>query len=476
MGFFVICAGVVLLQLSKSAKDVPDIAVFAGDLDQVRTIAEQEQPESEPKADAIRGAAAIVRRFSVARQKMEMEEARRLHEEKLQDLQPIGENEHIEWDGLRRRRTTYSTVHSQRSGGGSTPFPTFEGTHGTIRIPVQHPPLGMSQFPSDSDSDHDEERPNTAGFGSSFLGSIRSRAKSMVVPGQMRNLGSGSPAVQSPMHPVPLTEIAITTYKGNESDTAYYGHDASQDHRFGLPGDLQDHKTEYEGERAGRDRHITITIAEDAHSQRTGSRGSSLHPGSVGPTPPPHSARRQFSFQNVFRKPQQPQGASPDEQHPQHHHQQQRSRNSRSRRGLGARTSAPQVKGATEEEIIGLVKGDTRTGRQPTALDYMDDDNFHQSEDEDEDGSMPEDKLPLKAASNPELGGRKRNLTSSTRREGEEREREMEKEAEAGEEAYYAMQRQKWDSKNKGLPPPPPPFDDEDGKGGGGGGGEGAFI
>ena len=69
MGFFVICAGVVLLQLSKSAKDVPDTAVFAGDLDQLRTIAEQEQPESEPKADAIRGAAAIVRRFSTARQK-----------------------------------------------------------------------------------------------------------------------------------------------------------------------------------------------------------------------------------------------------------------------------------------------------------------------------------------------------------------------------------------------------------------------
>jgi hypothetical protein len=33
MGFFVICAGVVLLQLSKSAKDVLDTAVFAGDLD-----------------------------------------------------------------------------------------------------------------------------------------------------------------------------------------------------------------------------------------------------------------------------------------------------------------------------------------------------------------------------------------------------------------------------------------------------------
>jgi len=50
MGFFQICAGVVLLQLSKSAKNVPDAEVFRGDLDQVRTVAEQEEPEYEPKA------------------------------------------------------------------------------------------------------------------------------------------------------------------------------------------------------------------------------------------------------------------------------------------------------------------------------------------------------------------------------------------------------------------------------------------
>ena len=61
MGFLQICAGVILLQLSKSAKDVPDAAVFKGDLDQVREVAEQEQPETEPKADAIRGTAAIIR-------------------------------------------------------------------------------------------------------------------------------------------------------------------------------------------------------------------------------------------------------------------------------------------------------------------------------------------------------------------------------------------------------------------------------
>lgn len=109
MGFLVICSGVVLLQLSKSAKDVPDAALFAGDLNQIHTIAEQEQPESEPKADAIRGAAALVRRFSAAREKMEFEELKRLRMEKEQErLESVSENgqQQFEWDGLRRRRTT----------------------------------------------------------------------------------------------------------------------------------------------------------------------------------------------------------------------------------------------------------------------------------------------------------------------------------------------------------------------------------
>ncbi|CAG8159383.1 unnamed protein product [Penicillium nalgiovense] len=62
IGFLQICAGVVLLQLSKSAKDVPDAAIFKGDLDQIREVAEVEEPESEPKADSIRGAASITKR------------------------------------------------------------------------------------------------------------------------------------------------------------------------------------------------------------------------------------------------------------------------------------------------------------------------------------------------------------------------------------------------------------------------------
>jgi drug/metabolite transporter (DMT)-like permease len=426
MGFFVICAGVVLLQLSKSAKDVPDTAVFAGNLDQVRTIAEQEQPESEPKADAIRGAAAIVRRFSTARQKMELNEARRLHEEKLRDLEPIGENEHIEWDGLRRRRTTYGTNPSLRSRENSTPFPPFETT---VQSPPPHPPLGMSRFPEDTDSD--EERPNTSGLGS-FIGSIRSRARSVIVPGQIRNPGSGAPNVQSPMHPVPLTEISIPAYKSSNRtvDGAYYGHEQDGNDSYGLP---LEQKTEYDGAVGQKERHITIV--DDGVSQRTGSRGSSLHP-SVGPTPPPHSARRQFSFQNVFRKGQ----GNTEEHAPQ-------SRSPMIRKGLGARKTShgAQVKGGTEEERLGLVKGDTATGRQPVVPDY-------EEEEEDEDWSI-EDKM--RPTQSPDRGPR-RDLTPP-RREGKE------KELEAGnnptEEEYYEQQRRKWAAAQPRGPPPP--FDDE---------------
>ncbi|KFY39073.1 hypothetical protein V495_06171, partial [Pseudogymnoascus sp. VKM F-4514 (FW-929)] len=182
MGFLTICSGVALLQLSKSAKDVPDAAVFSGNLDQIRTIAEQEQPESEPKADAIRGTAAIIRRLSTARQNMELAEARRLHDDLQSDLQPVSENEQIEWDGLRRRRTTYGSAHRP-----------FTPAH----APSPHPPLGMSRFPTDEELEA-EERPTTGSLTPSFLGTIRTRARSMV-PGSIRHVDDGG--AQSPMHP-----------------------------------------------------------------------------------------------------------------------------------------------------------------------------------------------------------------------------------------------------------------------------------
>ncbi|KAJ2973526.1 hypothetical protein NUW58_g8915 [Xylaria curta] len=203
-GFLTICSGVILLQLSKSAKDVPDTAVFAGDLDQIQTIAEQEQPETEPKADALRGTAAILRKISNARIKMEHEEFKRLHEEKemerLATVSEDGQPQQFEWDGLRRRRTTMSSTRSR-------PF--------TAPSPVQtpHPPLGRTRLLSDEELEElERERQMSPGVLSSIAGTIRNRARSVLVhrpelPHQERLDSNAS--VRSPMHPVPLTQITV---------------------------------------------------------------------------------------------------------------------------------------------------------------------------------------------------------------------------------------------------------------------------
>lgn len=349
MGFLVICSGVVLLQLSKSAKDVPDAALFAGDLNQIQTIAEQEQPETEPKADAIRGAAALVRRFSTAREKMEMEELRRLHMEKEQErLESVSENgqPQFEWDGLRRRRTTrkpsnmpnpqvdggesytrltdFETVVSQRSRTMTAPSipPNATGS--------PHPPLGMSHFPTEQEL-ADEDRPFSAGL-SSIMGTIRSRATS-VLPGHPDFKGpplndsqntlnmSHHHNVQSPMHPVQLTDMPV----------------APEDH-YGIP---PGYKPEYDlasgsgaASISSASRHVQFG-GELRHTPD----GASLAP----PTPPPHAtAKRQFSFQNVFKRHREHGNDSSDDRP-------MSSRSNRPSSGKGRGYSIPHAKTATGE-------------------------------------------------------------------------------------------------------------------------------
>lgn len=181
MGFLQICSGVVLLQLSKSAKDIPDAAVFKGDLDQIREVATQEEAETEPKADSIRGAAAIVRQLSTKRQREEEEEARRVVREREQErLRPVSEDEAVEWDGLRRRKPV------------ETPSTKSE----------QLPPLGMSRFP-----DEEEEENN---HGHSLLDDIRSRASGLLHPSHWLSTHDGDHH-----HPGPNEKA--------DTDTAYHG-------------------------------------------------------------------------------------------------------------------------------------------------------------------------------------------------------------------------------------------------------------
>jgi hypothetical protein len=173
MGFLQICSGVVLLQLSRSAKDVPDAAVFKGDLDQVREVVTQEEPETEPRADSIRGAASIVRRMSTPRRNMEQEEARRFFREKREDsLYTPPENEIIEWDGLRRRRTVV----------GEGPTMSRPRTPGSMKSAL--PPLGMSHFPEEDEHAVDEKPSMKSGHDD--LEGNRSRATVSLHPSHWR--------------------------------------------------------------------------------------------------------------------------------------------------------------------------------------------------------------------------------------------------------------------------------------------------
>ncbi|KAI5868387.1 DUF803-domain-containing protein [Durotheca rogersii] len=374
MGFLTICAGVVLLQLSKSAKDVPDAAVFSGDLDQIHTIAEQEQPETEPKADAIRGTAAIVRRISMARQKMEQEEFRRLREEKESErLEPVSEDGQplYEWDGLRRRRTTIGSHRSR---------PTTTSSAATTPA---HPPLGRTRFLTEEELAEERQRQMSPSMLSSIAGTIRSRTRS-VLPGHP-SFRQGDPdlRVQSPIHPVQLTSIAVPSHKyGGEASP--YG--TSHEHVYGLPDDLR--KTEY----SSADSLASGSTARQIHffdPPRPDTGVSSLAP----PTPPPHtegpSARRQFSFQNVFRR-HQADGVAL------HEHGQalaqppllsSSSRRPPSHQRLGSRgylERQAQAKNATEEERLGLVRDDSQTTTAAAATTTVAD-RYDDSEDSDDD-------------------------------------------------------------------------------------------
>lgn len=343
MGFLTICSGVVLLQLSKSAKDVPDTAVFSGNLDQIHTIADQEQPETEPKADSIRGTAAILRRISTVRQRMEMEELRRLRQEKQMEQQELhlsGQDGPVyEWDGLRRRKTGRFGSQSTRARSGTNASSLFT----LPRTPEMHPPLGMTHFPTDQDrnDEQDRNRPTSPGVLSSIGGTIRTRAKSFLSSTQAKY--SAHPTQQSPHHPVALTEMEMARHSTRAGGYLQPG----VDHH-----DFID--TGYAGARGVHN--------ERTNSQRSDFSFSSSH---LAPTPPPHTTRRMFSFQSMFRRGQHP--TVPEEDYPDEYH---RPSHPVSRSGLGSRGQyAPQVRHATEEERLGLVERDPRFTSPPGLRD-----------------------------------------------------------------------------------------------------------
>lgn len=336
MGFLQICAGVVLLQLSKSAKDVPDVAIFSGDLDQVRTVAEQEQPESEPKADAIRGTAAIMRRLSNSRQMKEAAEAKRVHEDRLRDqMESIGENERVQWDGLKRRKTVIQS-----------PGPGLE------RKKTSHPPFGMSFSPNDdtgaqsilpNSSPSDEHRV----FDGGFMNSFRRHTPSVLSRGQPSN-SSGN--ARSPLHPMTLSEIPLPPYQSK---------DRPKLERFS-PRPEETIETPYGGD-STTDRRQLSPSEDYGKPIRWADKIEHDDPrlSALPPNPPPHGAKRKFSFQNVFHR------RKSDTQSERTYTSRPPSRlGLDSGRGMIEHDGNDVTKSRTEEERLGLVKGDSNSTLQ----------------------------------------------------------------------------------------------------------------
>lgn len=388
MGFLQICSGVVLLQLSKSSKNVPDTEIFRGDLDQIRTVAEQSEPESEPKADAIRGTAAIIRRISVARRTAEADEARKIHEERQRDLRtPLSTNETVEWDGVKRRVTW--TSENGRSGRRNT-------------LSGQHPPLGMARIPDEEEAreDHpagrrrsmsvdeamrlrvygrepDEEEPHPE----SFLGRVRGllnpkRSKASlrepsdlaaIVPHRdLRDVNSPIPTMPGAR---PRVYSDATLPSNIHSSTA--SQSSPRVNHITFAGDVATEMKTYD--------FAAAPISAPGY-QRTTSRDGSEYQSVPGggrlavPEPPMapsgggkskdkdslrpdsrHSARRQFSFQFLHR----------------HAHGRSESQGSvesegGGRHSLGWKQKLPVGGSKTEEERLGLVKGDSVSTVQET--------------------------------------------------------------------------------------------------------------
>ncbi|KGO64972.1 Magnesium transporter NIPA [Penicillium italicum] len=244
IGFMQICAGVVLLQLSKSAKDVPDAAIFKGDLDQIREVAAVQEPESEPKADSIH-------------------EPRRFFHDKHEDtLNVPGANEIIEWDGLRRRKTVI----------GEGPTMTRPITPRTPSVRQQHPPWGMSRLPIDENEE--DHPPSTNQTGHSFMGNILSRATSVLHPSQWKAVNTEDEKL-SDVNAQSVGMTDLIHQRGN-ADTEYHG--------AGMAGGLE---APFNENYPRSDTPRSISWADKK-------------PETLAPEPLASTTRRQFSFNSMI--------------------------------------------------------------------------------------------------------------------------------------------------------------------------------
>jgi hypothetical protein len=269
----------------------------------------------------MRGAGAIIRSISKARQSRQFEEAKRLQEEHHLSMTPIGENEQIEFDGIRRRRTIIGqpgTRGSVRGHAGSPlnpdnrPASTIPGS--VVRRKSLHPPLGMSRFPDEEELHEEEIHPG-------FLDHFRRKNRSS------KTLPPTPRPDDYPLSPVKTESSTIVSRDSSGTP---------REHIYGAPTNLKHEDTSYHGQTDGS--HIQFQEPERLLSPP--------------PPPPPHGgAKRQFSFQNPFHK-RGHSGEGSSTSRPV-------SRGGLSFTGRKASGTVSSQQGITEEERLGLVHGDS---------------------------------------------------------------------------------------------------------------------
>jgi hypothetical protein len=147
-----------------------------------------------------------------------------------------------------------------------------------------HPPLGMAQFPSDDDSDDEHDRSTIF---SSLAGTIRTRARARTnATAPSYDEEYTTEKTDSPIHPLPPTHSSepslLTEGLGSQPSLQGRPHVFRPPRRLpDLPDEAHHIDTAYHGGRRNDDQHLA-------------------------PTPPPHGARRQFSFQRMFRQSSDP--------------------------------------------------------------------------------------------------------------------------------------------------------------------------
>lgn len=374
-------------------------------------------------------------------------------------MEPIGENELVEWDGLRRRRTVLAPGQSAADLQNRR-SKTLHAPHVPSRLSSTHSSNADGADDADSDDNTDLRGHNSAGPGLGLFPTLRSKARAISnrkQRAQIPSYASDAPSYYS-THGADGAEAgdmnmaAMSATRKSSGRSAYSALDGEGDEEADLGGDLAQARLRGENANANLPPYSSLAGLDTAYkspntgvhfAQRPTTADSFASP--PPPTPPPHrssndNTRRTFSFQNVFGRggggSSSRDGAGPSAgagetltADPPSPNRPISSRSSggnsffarsrrRGRAGSGVGGAGMGLKDVTEEERLGLVKGDEAANKITAKVGagkkvggpaagaggqrHARDDLYDDDDDDDEDD---EDKLDESTSSDEDFAG-----------------------------------------------------------------------